>query len=64
MKGKEIWTPALDQRLKDLYRKQRETMWLPIAAELGVDWYETACFIDHVLTIAGMMSKLEQRLWV
>lgn len=41
MKGKEVWTPALDQELKTLYRARREIIWTPIASKLGLDWYES-----------------------
>lgn len=45
MKGQELWTPELDSRLKDLYREEREVMWLKIAEKLSMDWYVALMFL-------------------
>lgn len=38
MKGRELWSPALDAKLKALYRAEREKLWTPIAQQLGKEW--------------------------
>jgi uncharacterized protein YhfF len=40
IKDRDVWTPELDQALKQLYRQKREAFWTDIAQELNTNWHD------------------------